>query len=54
VGDIFMSLIQTCRLNHVNPFDYITQILKNHGSVFKNLERWMPWNYQAALPQSVR
>jgi hypothetical protein len=24
VGDLFMSLIHTCELNGVNPFDYLT------------------------------
>ena len=51
VGDIFMSIIQTCRLAKVNPFNYLTQILKNHRSVFKNPDQWMPWNYQSALNQ---
>ena len=26
VGDIFMSLIHTCQLNRVNPFDYLMAI----------------------------
>jgi hypothetical protein len=25
VGDLFMSLIHTCELNKVNPFDYLTE-----------------------------
>jgi len=49
VGDIFMSIIQTCRLAKVNPFHYLTQILKNHHDVFKYPHSWMPWNYQSAL-----
>ena len=52
VGDIFMSIIQTCNLAKVNAFDYLTRILKNSRKVFNNPELWMPWNYQAALNQS--
>ena len=51
VGDIFMSIIQTCNLAKVNAFDYLTQILKNSRKVFNNPELWMPWNYQTALNQ---
>jgi transposase len=29
VGDLFMSLIHTCELNGVNPFDYLTQLHKH-------------------------
>ncbi|MFC1764793.1 IS66 family transposase [Planctomycetota bacterium] len=46
VGDIFMSLIHTCELNNVNPFDYLTELQKNLDSVMANPHAWMPWNYQ--------
>ena len=29
VGDLFMSLIYTCQLNEVNPFDYLTQLQRH-------------------------
>lgn len=45
IGDIFMSLIHTCTLVKVNPFDYLTTLQKNSTHLFKNPERWMPWNY---------
>jgi len=52
VGDLFMSLIHTCSLVKVNPFDYLTA-LQEHGSlVQKNPQDWMPWNYTNALPES--
>ena len=53
VGDIFMSIIQTCRLAKVNAFDYLTEVLKNPHKVFKNPDRWMPWNYKKAIPESA-
>jgi len=49
VGDLFMSLIYTCQLNHVNPFDYLTQLQRHCEEVAANPELWMPWNYQARV-----
>ncbi len=49
VGDIFMSLIHTCKLAKVNPFDYLVALQKHAMEVFKNPQRWLPWNYKAAL-----
>jgi hypothetical protein len=49
VGDLFMSLIYTCQLNAVNPFDYLTQLQWHADQVASGPEAWMPWNYRAAL-----
>jgi hypothetical protein len=49
VGDLFMSLICTCQLNAVNPFDYLTQLQRHADQVAARPEVWMPWNYRAAL-----
>ena len=49
VGDFFMSVIQTCRLNGKNPFHYLTTIRKFINQIRGNPAAWMPWNYQAAL-----
>ena len=45
VGDLFMSLIHTCELNGVNPFDYLTELVKQANELSSHPERWMPWNY---------
>ena len=50
LGDIFMSLIHTCELNQINPFDYLMALQRHADSVPKNLTAWLPWNYQATLP----
>ena len=59
VGDLFMSLIYTCQLNEVNPFDYLTQLQEHADELAANPEGWLPWNYRetlstkdAALPAS--
>jgi len=45
VGNILTSLIETCRLNQVNPWDYLTYLRKNAAEVRKNPESCLPWNY---------
>jgi transposase len=49
VGDLFMSLIYTCQLNEVNPFDYLTQLQRHAEALEACPEQWMPWNYRDAL-----
>ena len=52
VGDVFMSLIHTCSLAKINPFDYLTALQQHHILVRKKPQDWMPWNYTKALPAS--
>ena len=53
IGDLFMSLIHTCRLNRINPFRYLTTLQKHSSELFKNPAKWLPWNYlQAATNPS--
>lgn len=49
VADIFMSLIYTAELESVDPFDYLTQLLKHPEELRRSPQDWMPWNYQAAV-----
>jgi transposase len=44
-GDLFMSLIHTCRLNDVNPFDYLMAIAQHSEAVKLLPKTWLPWNY---------
>ena len=44
-----MSLIHTCELNKVNPFDYLTALQKHASELSSHPDRWMPWNYQDTL-----
>lgn len=52
VGDLYMSLIHTCELNEVNPFDYMTELQRHAGELRKDPTAWMPWNYQETLRRS--
>jgi len=49
VGDIFMSIIATCVLNKVNPFQYLTEIEKHAAEVRADPDSWLPWNYLQRL-----
>lgn len=49
VGDLFMSLIATCRLGGVNPFAYLTALLRNTQKIVESPGEWMPWNYLQSL-----
>ena len=49
VGDIFMSLIHTCQLNDVNPFDYLMALDKHGEAVRQQPTRWLPWNYRETM-----
>jgi len=51
VGDMFMSLIHTCELNTINPFDYLTELQEHATAVAQCPDNWLPWNYQQALSQ---
>src|SRR5512135_3660370 len=49
VGDLFMSLIHTCELGGVNPFDYLTELERHAKEVAACPRDWMPWNYRDTL-----
>lgn len=44
-GNLFMSLIHTCRLNRVNPFEYLLAIATYPEAVKLSPPGWLPWNY---------
>jgi transposase len=52
VGDLFMSLIHTCELNKVNPFDYLTELLRHPAELAVRAADWMPWSYKP-IPATV-
>lgn len=51
MGDLVMSLIHTCELNGVNPFDYLTELQRHAGELKSEPSEWMPWNYRETLTQ---
>jgi len=51
-GYLFMSLIHTCELNKVNPFEYLTELQKHANELSSHTECWMPWNYRDRLQRT--
>jgi transposase len=51
VGDLYMSLIHTCELNQVNPFDYLTELMRHPEDVAAHPECFLPWNYRQTLAE---
>ena len=49
VGDLFMRLIHTAELHHVEPFDYLVALQRHEAAVALDPSAWMPWNYTEAL-----
>jgi len=49
VGDVLTSLIETCRLNGINPLDYLSALMYNRSAVFADPASWLPWNYRETL-----
>src|SRR5271157_4851557 len=50
MGDLHMSLIHTCELNGVNPFEYLIELQKHAEELTQHPADGMPWNYRQALP----
>ena len=49
VGDIYMSLIHTCELCKVNPFEYLQALHTHAQEVMAQAAQWLPWNYREQL-----
>lgn len=49
VGDIYMSLIHTCALGQVNPFEYLQALQLHVEEVRATPALWLPWNYREQL-----
>jgi transposase len=53
IGDLFMSLIHTCNLCKVNPFEYLKTLQQHSSELFRNPDKWMPWNYEKSINPAV-
>jgi transposase len=45
VGGILMSLIESCRLNSANPWEYLLTLTRNKEEARRNPAAFLPWNY---------
>lgn len=51
VGDLFMSLMHTGKLNGINPLDYLTALHQHARELDAHRADWMPWNCQQTPPR---
>jgi hypothetical protein len=49
VAGLMMSVIQTCRLNEVNPIEYLVACQRYSSDVGRDPEAWLPWAYEETL-----
>ncbi|HQS85111.1 MAG TPA: transposase, partial [Alphaproteobacteria bacterium] len=49
IGSMLTSIIQTCIMNGINPFEYLVVLQKNSNFLSKTPEAWLPWNYKETL-----
>jgi transposase len=45
IGGVLMSVIESCRINQSNPWDYLLTLMRNRKEVRRNPGGWLPWNY---------
>lgn len=48
-GDVYMSLIHTCELCHINAFAYLQALQLHAQDVMAHAALWLPWNYHEQL-----
>lgn len=51
IGDILMSVMETCVHNGANPWEYLVAIQKYQNDVRKNPALWAPWCYEDRLKE---
>lgn len=49
IADILMSVIETCILNGVNPYNYLITLQQNSDKVLASPKFWLPWKYSEAF-----
>jgi transposase len=45
IGDFYMSLIETCKLNNINPLEYLTFCIIYRRYIPDDPELFLPWNF---------
>jgi len=46
ISDLLMSVIESCRLNRINSWDYLLTVLGRPAEVRANPGAFLPWNYE--------
>ena len=45
------SVLATCHENDINGFTYLVALQRHAAAVRGAPERWLPWNYEAAVAE---
>ena len=46
IGEILLSLIETCRLNGISAWGYLLTIVRNKSEVHHHPQQFLPWTYK--------
>ena len=49
IGDILLSIIETCQLNNVNPYHYLIAVQEYKEQIIKDPRPWLPWNFTETI-----
>jgi hypothetical protein len=49
VGGVLTSIIYTCELSGINPFEYLIALQVYKNQIVKEPKAWLPWNYEVTL-----
>ncbi|MGH7811204.1 MAG: IS66 family transposase, partial [Candidatus Binatia bacterium] len=52
IGDILLSLIETCRLNGVSAWNYLLALMRQRAEARANPSAFLPWNYARGEPEA--
>jgi transposase len=52
VGDLLMSVIETCRANGIRAAEYLVPVMNNARAVRDHPAQWLPWTYAAPASSS--
>ena len=51
VSDVITSVLATCHENEINGFTYLVTLQRHAAAVRRAPDRWLPWNYEAAVAE---
>ncbi|MGA8164440.1 MAG: IS66 family transposase [Waddliaceae bacterium] len=54
IADILMSVIETCVLNDINPYNFLVAVQQHAADVRKNPKLWLPWLYEDRLKELAK
>lgn len=49
VGDILLSVVETCQLNKINPYHYLITVQTYQDQIKKDPSIWLPWNFTETI-----